>query len=262
MFSVVCGLLIMMANSGIGSAQPAPSAIAAFNSYIGGVESRLAQQHRSQDAFLASTALTPQSDARLHRGEFIFEQITPSAGEMVSGAMFHHWRATAFVPGATSADLAKLLKNFNDYPKIFSPQVLQTRVISQHDDRLQVTMRARQKHVISVVMDTNYEVVFGRLDSKHQYSSSRSMHISEIDSPGTPSERELGPGEEHGFLWRQNTYWSYEERNGGLYMQMESISLSRSIPSGLGWVVRPFVESVPRESLEFTLRSTCSALHT
>ena len=70
----------------------------------------------------------------------------------------------------------------------------------------------------------------------------------------------LSPSEEHGFLWRLNTYWSYEERDGGLYMQIESVSLTRSIPTGFGWLVRPFVESVPRESLEFTLRSMCNAL--
>ena len=251
-----------MANPGRGFAQPTPSAVAAFDTYVGGVESRLAQQHRSQDAFLAPKALTPQSDVRLRRGEFIVEQMTPSAGESVSGAMLHHWRATAFVAGATSADLARLMKDFNDYPRRFSPQVLQARVISQYGDRLQVVMRVRQKHIISVVMDTSYDVVFGRLDDKHQFSLSRSTHISEIDSPGTSAERALGPSEEHGFLWRQNTYWSYEQQDGGLYIQIESVSLSRSIPSGLGWVVRPFVESVPRESLEFTLRSTCNALLT
>ena len=49
-------------------------------------------------------------------------------------------------------------------------------------------------------------------------------------------------------------------RDGGLYMQIESISLTRSIPNGFGWVIKPFVESVPRESLEFTLRSTTDAL--
>ena len=68
------------------------------------------------------------------------------------------------------------------------------------------------------------------------------------------------PSEEHGFLWRLNTYWSYEERDGGLYMQVESVSLTRAIPTGLGWAVGPFVESVPRESLEFTLRAACNAL--
>jgi hypothetical protein len=78
--------------------------------------------------------------------------------------------------------------------------------------------------------------------------------------PGTPAERALSSSEEHGFLWRMNTYWSYEERDGGLYMQIESVSLTRSIPTGLGWAIGPFVESVPRESLEFTLRAACNAL--
>ena len=73
-------------------------------------------------------------------------------------------------------------------------------------------------------------------------------------------KRVLGPDEEHGFLWRMNTYWSFEERDGRLLMQIESVSLTRSIPRGLGWAVRPFVESVPRESLEFTLRSVGRAL--
>jgi hypothetical protein len=121
-------------------------------------------------------------------------------------------------------------------------------------------MRVRQRHVLTVVMDTAYDIVFGRLDARHGYSISRSTQISEIASPGTRTERALTASEEHGFLWRMNTYWSYEERDGGLYMQIESISLTRSIPTGLGWAVRPFVESVPRESLEFTLRAACNAL--
>ena len=73
-------------------------------------------------------------------------------------------------------------------------------------------------------------------------------------------ERALNPGEEHGFLWRMNTYWSYEERDGGLYIEIESVSLSRSIPVGLGWAIGPFIESVPRDSLEFTLEATRNAL--
>jgi hypothetical protein len=126
-------------------------------------------------------------------------------------------------------------------------------------------MRVRQKHVLTVVMDTAYDITFGRPDfgrfaAQRGYSTSRSTQIEEIDSPGTPHERALGPGEEHGFLWRMNTYWSYAERDGGLYIQIESVSLSRSIPTGLRWLIGPFVESVPRESLEFTLRATSDAL--
>lgn len=172
----------------------------------------------------------------------------------------HHWRGTAFAPGAKVEDFERLMQNFSAYPRLFSPQVLQAKGTPQGTDRWRASMRVSQRHVITVVMDTTYGIEFGRLDAHHGFSSSRSTQISEIDSAGTPKERALSSSEEHGFLWTLNTYWSYEERDGGLYMQIESISLTRSIPAGLAWAVRPFVESVPRESLEFTLRSTCNAL--
>lgn len=197
---------------------------------------------------------------RLRRGELIVEQLTPTQGVDLPGAMLHHWRGTAFAPGVKAADFERLMKDFNTYPRRYSPQVLQAKILSQQGDHMQATMRVRQRHVLTVVMDTAYDIVFARLDPRHGFSLSRSTRIAEIDAPGTAKERVLKSSEEHGFLWRLNTYWSYEERDGGLYMQIESISLTRSIPTGLAWAIRPFVESVPRESLEFTLRSTCNAL--
>jgi len=174
--------------------------------------------------------------------------------------MLHDWRGTAFAPGATAADFERLMTDYNAYPQHFSPQVLQTRILAHQNDFFRVLMRVRQKHVITVVMDTTYDITYGRLGAKRGYSISRSTQVQEIASPGTSSERAMSSKEEHGFLWRLNTYWSYEERDGGLYMQIESVSLTRSIPNGLAWIIRPFVESIPRESLEFTLRAATNAL--
>ena len=259
-FSLLCGLSLFVTAPSCVAAGPLPAAVAAFNSYTHEVETRLAQQHRSQSTFLAAAVSDPQSEDRLRRGELIVEKLTPPTGADLPGAMLHHWRGTAFAPGATAADFERLMKDFNAYPQHFSPQVVQAKTLTQQGDRFQASMRVRQRHVITVVMDTNYDITFGRLDARHGYSISRSTRIAEIDSPGTSRERVLNSKEEHGFLWRLNTYWSYEERDGGLYMQIESVSLTRAVPRGLGWVVGPFVESVPRESLEFTLRSTCDAL--
>jgi hypothetical protein len=252
-FCLLCALLFFLEGPRSLVAEPTPAAVSAFNSYTRTVESRLAQQHRSPSTFLAPTT------QNLHPGDFVIEQLTPTTPPL-PGALLHHWRGTAFAPGATPADFERLMKNFNAYPQHFSPQIIQAQTLTQQDDRLQAWMRVRQHHVITVVMDTTYDVTFGQLDAQHGYSTSQSIRVSEIDSPGSPTERALNSTEEHGFLWRQNTYWSYEERDGGLYMQIESVSLTRSIPRGLAWVVQPFVERIPRESLEFTLRSTCSAL--
>lgn len=240
-------------------AEPTPAAVAAFNAYIQALELRLALQHGSPNAFLAPAG--NDAAARLRRGDLILERLTPPVHDGdPKGALLHHWRGTAFAPGAKAADFERLMRDFNAYPRYFAPQVLQGRVLEQDGDHLQASMRVRQRHVLTVVMDTTYDVSFRRLDTKRGYSLSRSTRIAEIDAPGTSAERVLTADEEHGFLWRLNTYWSYEEGDGGLYLQIEAVSLTRAVPSGLGWAIRPYVESIPRESLEFTLRATCNAL--
>jgi hypothetical protein len=249
------GLLFLLAAPAWLAAQPTPEANAAFNSYIGRVEARLDAQHKAAGDFLA-----PVDFAQLRRGEMIIAQLTTGAGTELPGALLHDWCGTAFIAGGKAADFERVMKNFDAYPKVYSPQVLTARVLEHDGDHFQATMRVQQKHVLTVVMDTPYDITFGRLDAQHGYSISRSTQIAEIDAPGTTHERVLRPGEEHGFLWRLDTYWSYEERDGGLYIQIESVSLSRSIPIGLGWAIGPFIESVPRDSLEFTLRATSNAL--
>ena len=262
----VLAFLLLLSAGTAGASEAPAAATAAFNAYVGNVESRLAEQHRSSNGFLVLAGSRSETDLRLRRGEMIIEQLTPAAEADLAGALLHHWRGTAFVQGATAGEFERLMKDFSGYPQRFSPQVMQAWVLSPHDGRIPdhftALMRVRQRHVITVVMDTTYDISYGRLDLQHGYSSSRSTRISEIASPGTAKEHTLSDGEEHGFLWRMNTYWSYDERDGGLYMQVESISLTRAIPTGLGWIVRPYVQSVPRESLEFTLRAARNALRT
>ena len=252
--SRILATLLLIAAPAASRAQPSPQAITGFNSYIQRLESRLAQQHQS-----AATFLIPENESNLRQGDLIIEQLTP-AHQPLPGAMLHHWRGTIFVPHATAAGFDRLLQNFPVYPQVFSPQVLRTKVVSQNQNQYRIQMRFRQRHVLTVVLDASYNVTFHQLDPDHSDSISRSTRIAEIASPGTPSEHSLPPNQAHGFLWRMNTYWSCEQRDGGLVIQLESVSLTRSIPFGLGWAVTPLVESIPRESLEFTLRSVRNAL--
>ncbi len=255
----VCGALLLIAACGRIAAEPSSQATAAYSEYVSQVEGRLARQHASAAGFVAP-ADDPQKAARLRNGELIVEKIETPRGMDLPGAMLYDWRGAAFVPGARAADFERLMQDYREYPRTYAPDVRSASVLEHDGDHYRVKMRVRQKHVITVVLDTAYDVTFRRLDSGHGYSLSRGTAVAEIDGAGTSAERTLGPNEEHGFLWRLNTYWSYEERDGGLYIEIESVSLTRSIPYGLGWAVGPFVESVPRESLEFTLRATRDAL--
>jgi hypothetical protein len=248
-------VLLLTIAAGLAAEEPTPKSLAGFQTYVSHVDSRIATQDGSEDHFLA-----PVDRARVRRGDVVTEQLTPAAGLELPGALLHDWRGTAFFPGATTADFERVLRDFDAYPKSYSPQVTRANALAQQGDRYKVTMRVVQHHILTFVMDGTYDVTFGQLDAQHRYCVSRSTEISEISQAGTAQEHALSGGEEHGFLWRMNTYWNYEEGDGGLYIQIESVSLTRSIPVGLGWAIGPFVESVPRESLEFTLRATRDAL--
>jgi hypothetical protein len=250
---LLCGLFLLLDRPHTLFAEPTPAAIAAFNAYAAGVESRLARQHAAPGTFLAATA-------SLQPNQLLIDRVPASLPAPLDGALLHHWRGTAFAPGAHAADFERLLRDFNAYPEHFAPQVTQARILSVAGDRMTATMRVRQHHVLTVVMDATYDIAFGELDRRHGYSISRSTRIDEIADAGSAREHALTPETDHGFLWRLNTYWSYEERDGGLYLQIETVSLTRSIPAGLGWAVRPYIESIPRESMEFTLRSAVDAI--
>lgn len=255
----VVALAALCIGAGNVLAEPAPAAISGFNAYSGMVEARLERQHSSGNLLISTDG------RRLHSGDLVVEHVVESgaASGNPPGALLHHWRGTAFAPGAHAADFLRLMRDFDSYPRHFSPEVVTAHTVSRQGDRgdhIQATMRIRQHHVITVVMDTAYDVTFTPMDALRGYSVSRSTRVTEVDSPGTPKEHALSPSDEHGFMYRLNTYWSYEERDGGLYLQVEAVSLSRSIPMGLGWAVGPYVQSIPRESLEFTLKSVTNAL--
>lgn len=262
--SFALSVTLLLAYPRIGCAEVPSAALSAFNAYAGSVESRLTQQRRLPVESSSQARSHTPAEARLRQGELIIEKLNPEVDDQPEGALLHDWRGTAFVPGATVADFESLMKNFQAYPQRFAPQVTTAMILYPRvqpvPNHFTATMRIRQKHVITVVIDATYDVRYGLFDPHHGYSISRSTRIAEVADAGTSNERALGPDEDHGFLWRLNTYWNYEERDGGLYIQIESISLTRGIPPGLAWAIGPFVESVPRESLEFTLRAASRAL--
>ena len=119
-------------------------------------------------------------------------------------------------------------------------------------------MRVRQKHVITVVMDTTYDIHFGQLDARRGWSTSRSTQIDEIDNAEMKNERVLSQADQHGFLWRLNTYWRWKQVGTQTYAECQVISLSRKPVFGS----TSHVKARARDSLRSTLTATARAAKT
>jgi hypothetical protein len=120
-------------------------------------------------------------------------------------------------------------------------------------------MRLKQTKIITVIFDTDHDVHYVNLDATHAYSISRTTRVVEVAHPEASDEYTMPEGNDHGFLWRLNSYWRFYETTRGVYVQCEAISLSRDVPPGLNFLIGHFVEGIARDSLEFTLRSTRTA---
>jgi hypothetical protein len=174
----------------------------------------------------------------------------------VPGGMIHHWVGTAFVPGTSIEEALVLLQNYDAHQRIYAPTVAASKLRSRDGDRFTFYLRFIMKKVITVVVNSDHQAVFRRPAADRAEGWIHSTRIAEVEDAGQPTEREKPIGNDGGYLWRLNTYWRLLARDGGLYIHCESVSLSRGIPTGFGWIVGPFVTSIPRESLTFTLETT------
>jgi hypothetical protein len=121
-------------------------------------------------------------------------------------------------------------------------------------------LRFRRHKVITVVLDTEHDIHYFHDSDTRAHSRSSAVRIAQVENPGKSDEREKPPGDDDGFLWRMETWWRILEADGGVYVQSEVVSLTRDIPAGLAWLIGPFVTSIPRESLTFTLDATRKAV--
>ena len=246
------------------TAELKPETLAAFDRYVRQSEQAM-DEELSRNTFLLPDAW-PQARRdpayqRLRRGEMIVERLNAGNGEVhVPHGLIHHWAGIVFIPGATLAQTLALIQDYDHHQDVYSPEVMRSRLVRREGDDFQIFLRLRKHKVTTVVLDTEYDVHFVRLDAHRVYSRSHSTHIAEVENPGSRDERDRPPGNDHGFLWALDTYWSFLEAKDGVFVQCVAISLTRDIPTGLGWLIGPFVQSIPRESLELTLTTTRKAV--
>jgi hypothetical protein len=201
--------------------------------------------------------------AALQRGEVKMQKLeTRETGEKIPcpRGMIHHWAGVVFIPGAKLDDVLRVLEDYNHHSIYYAPDVERSKTESNEDGHFRVFLRFRRHKVITVVLNTEHDVRYFRDSPIRAHSRSSAVRIAEVENPGKPDEREQMPGDDNGFLWRMETWWRMEERDGGTYVQSEAVSLTRNIPAGLGWLIAPFVTSVPKESLTFTLEATRRAV--
>jgi len=249
-----------MTPAGAAAATLQPQTVRAWDSYVAATEARITRELTSTRGFL-TTDFSPEAAST--RTCVINGQI--AIGEMaaadrlgntidVPDGMISHWRGSVFLPGVALDTLLEQLQ----HPSERGPHqedVLALRVLERQPHQLRLFIRMTRTKIVTVTYDTEHRLDYHRHGRMRASSRSVATRIVELDAAGTASERTKPPGEDRGFLWRLNSYWRYEQVDGGVIVELESLTLSRSVPMGLGGIVRPIIDRIARESIDRTLEN-------
>ena len=236
-----------------------PRTLAAFEAYIHEAEAAMEPSLHGHGAFLWSDTDSHIAQQVRH-GDIAAQLWSGDSSVKVPNGLIHDWIGAAFIPQVTVAATLALIQNYDNHKNVYQPDVMDSKLVAHHGGDFQISLRLLKKKIITVVLDTDHDVHYSSVDDARWTCRSRTTRIAEVEDAGTEKEKVLSPDTGYGFLWRLYSYWRFQERDGGVYVECRAISLTRDIPMGLGWVIEPIIRKLPKESLVNTLKATRDAL--
>jgi hypothetical protein len=225
-----------------------------YDAYIAATEARIEREVRLTPFLWAERS--PERWQRVRKGEIVVEPWNARGRTELGNGLLHDWIGALFIPAATLAQATSFLQDYADHKNYFRPEVVDSRLVSHDGDDWKLRYRIVKHYIITVVVNTDQTANYTPLSSTRLLSRSVATRIAEVKDAGKPSERELDSRKDTSIVWRLNTYWRLEEKDGGVYVECQAISLTRAAPPGLGWLLHPIIRSLPGASLAHVLEAT------
>jgi hypothetical protein len=244
-----------------------PETVEAFDRYVHASEARMDDDLRDGNFLFMDSLPGERRDkiyAQVRQEDLFIEQLHTLADDgrpiHIPGGLIHHWIGIAFIPNGSFARTLDVLQDYKKYGQIYKPDVRRSELLEQDGDVWKVYLQMYKKSLVSVVLNGNFDASEHLLSSARAEIRSYSTRIAEVRDPEGPNMEELPVGKDHGYLWRLYSYWRIEEKDSGVYLQVESIVLSRTIPPLTAWLVDPIVRDLSRAVIANLLNATAKAV--
>jgi hypothetical protein len=243
-----------------------PETVAAFDRYIAATEARMGEDVRLNQFLIVDRLPDLQRKeayGQLQRGQAYIEELHTREDRHpihIPNGLIHHWAGVMFIPKGTLSETLAILNDFDNEPEIYKPEIRRAKLIEQNGNQSKIYLQFYNKSIVTVVLDAYFDVAEKQMGSTREQSASRSTRIVEVVDAGSPNEHERTEGNDHGYMWRLDSYWRIEQKDGGVYIQNESITLTRTVPPMLAWLINPLTKSIPRGVLLDMLTDTQKAV--
>ncbi|HUK31923.1 MAG TPA: hypothetical protein VLV89_12470 [Candidatus Acidoferrum sp.] len=250
----------------VGETKLNPETVAAFEQYVRTRDAQIEENTRKGFFLYTETlsdTLRMSMEADLRQGKISILEVTtisPNQPIRIPHGLIHDWVGIAFIPGATAEQVNAVLLDFNRQQIIYNPDIRKSKLIENKGNEYRVSQQFYTKSILTVVENGDFDVEYIPISDARSEIKSHSTRFAEVANAGKPNEQELPPEKQHGYVWRMNTHWKIEERDGGTYIQVESIGLTRGVPALFAIIVNPLLRSIPKKYLADSLNGTRKAV--
>lgn len=200
-------------------------------------------EQQVSSAFSASGKLWIDDDHSSRRKDYEAGKpiVEPRENQDIRNGAIHHYSGMIRVAGAHIEQINRVMSDYPNYSNYFKPDITRGTGILQADStpddshfrtRLFITESTLW---LDVAYDAQYDSHYRRLDPNRWIARSTTLSIKELLDAKKLDGAAYPEGADHGFLWKSNTYWFARERDGGLDLQVDSMTLSRPTPLGFAW---------------------------
>ena len=257
--SVKLALWLLLSNPAIMRAgELKQETVKAWAGYIQTAASRMNQRLRD-GRFLWIDDASDRA-RRVRQGEIIVSPIAEHSPKSVPHGLIHDWIGAVFIPNVHLSDVFDVVRDYGRYKDFYRPAVMDSKQVSQAGEReYRFSMvLLNQSLFMKSALESDYNASYVRVDDRRWYSTAYTTRVQEIDEYGQPGEHKLPVDQGSGYIWRLYSLSRFEERDGGVYVELEAIALSRDIPISVRWMVEPIVRRISRNSLQTSLQQTAA----
>ena len=255
---LVAALLILAGAFKSKGAELRPETMNAWNEYVQSQNARV-KEYSMTTPFLWSDQ-SPDRLQRLHKGQILVAPLGENPHRVPQG-LIHHWIGAIFLPGARLDDVMGVVRDYGRYKDVYAPNVIESRLLRQTQTEDTFTLRMLNKAVVGkFALDTDFQDNYKEVSEHRWYNTSITTRVREVENYGSADEHELPADTGLGMIWRLYSISRFEERDGGVYVELEAVALSRDIPRGLRWLVDPVVRRTSRNSMHVSLQKTQEAV--
>jgi hypothetical protein len=235
-------------------------ALAPWEDYLITVKSRMHDRLTGKSPFLW-TDEDPMRRRQLNSGAIVISPAGNSNPIAIKHGLIHHWIGAVFIPGATIEDLGAVLNDYGRYNEIYRPTLVKAELVKSSGDEQKFSILWVQRVLlVTAAFYTEMDSDSVALNSRQGYMTFSTTRVQQIENYGEKDERRLPPDEGSGYLWRLVSFARFEERDGGLYLELEVIGLSKDLPGSLRLLLKPVIDLVPRQALATKLDQTRQAI--